>query len=170
MGTCLLIAFNGYSQHSYALDHSKTPAELRVDSIVVSNEINLIQTLVAENQLLKDRLNQLEIQMATLAHSSSPQITWDDQEVKVALFQNTPNPFFEETTIYYKVDKDLKGPVAIWLYTMKGKEIEKYENLSKGLYALRLSSRKLKAGSYIYHLVVQGQIMDSKILMLEKVP
>ncbi|MEM7297519.1 MAG: hypothetical protein AAF391_04550 [Bacteroidota bacterium] len=164
----ILIVFNGYGQQSMYINKAKQTSIIGVDSLP-GNQINeTVFELKTENRLLKDRLKRLEFQMALLSNSGSPNISWNNDDASVALFQNTPNPFYEETTIYYKVDGTIEGPVSIWVYTMKGKEVKKYENLPTGFYALRLRNEKLKTGSYLYHLVLQGQIIDSKILMIKK--
>ncbi|MEL6630689.1 MAG: tail fiber domain-containing protein [Bacteroidota bacterium] len=82
------------------------------------------------------------------------------------LFQNTPNPFTEQTTIRYNLPQDFEN-AALYVYDMNGRQVNSFNNLSrKG--SLTIEGSTLDAGMYIYSLIVDGQEVATKRMILTK--
>ncbi|MEL6733567.1 MAG: tail fiber domain-containing protein [Bacteroidota bacterium] len=82
------------------------------------------------------------------------------------LFQNTPNPFTEQTTIRYNLPQNFER-AALYVYDMNGRQVNSFNNLSrKG--SLTIEGSTLDAGMYIYSLIVDGQEIATKRMILTK--
>jgi hypothetical protein len=85
------------------------------------------------------------------------------------LFQNRPNPYMQETTIEYVLSGDARD-VKIFIFDMSGKEIKKYSlpAVKQGKNILTIKGNELSAGMYIYTLVVDGTLINSRQMILSK--
>lgn len=84
-----------------------------------------------------------------------------------ALYQNTPNPFSNETTVEYYVHS-MKSNAYVVLYDLNGRELNRYAITETGKGFVTISSDKMVAGMYLYSLVIDGQEVDSKKMVLSK--
>ena len=83
------------------------------------------------------------------------------------LYQNTPNPFNQTTKISYELPVDTKE-AALYIYNMQGLQIEEYQIFTFGSGAITISGGHLDAGMYLYSLVADGQLIDTKQMILTK--
>ena len=81
-----------------------------------------------------------------------------------SLGQNIPNPFNQETVINYTLPQQ-SNTASMAVYDLSGKQITSYP-LEKGSSSLTITSEKLAAGIYIYSVLVDGKIMDSKRMVV----
>jgi photosystem II stability/assembly factor-like uncharacterized protein len=87
---------------------------------------------------------------------------------KFGLTQNYPNPFNPVTMIKYDIAK--ASNVSLKVYDVLGNEVALVVsgNLSAGKYAADFNASKLASGIYFYSLIVDGQKVDTKKMMLVK--
>lgn len=110
---------------------------------------------------LEDRLARIEAMLAQGANTVTA------VEVKdAALGQNAPNPFNERTAINYAVPTKANSAV-VEIYNLNG-SLLKSVNVAKGNGTLELNAGELAAGTYTYRLVIDGQIVDTKKMLLTK--
>ena len=83
------------------------------------------------------------------------------------LYQNTPNPFSQSTTIGYYLPADTRE-AAIHVYDMTGGEIAAYPLTSFGNGELTIDGGTFRAGMYLYSLIADGQLIDTKQMILTK--
>jgi len=81
------------------------------------------------------------------------------------LFQNQPNPFSEKTIIRFKVN-DLSKKATIYIFNMQGSLIKSFENLNPELSELKINGNDLAPGMYLYSLVIDGNEVDTKRMIL----
>lgn len=81
------------------------------------------------------------------------------------LEQNIPNPFNSETVIGYTVPDDVKSAVLA-VYDLSGKQIASFPLTEKGTSSITITSEKLAAGIYIYSILTDGKIIDTKRLVV----
>lgn len=83
-----------------------------------------------------------------------------------SLLHNVPNPFNENTQIWYRVET--KSSVAISITDLTGKEIRKIEIgvKEKGTYKIDFSSSNISAGAYFYTLILNGRRCDTKKMII----
>ena len=87
------------------------------------------------------------------------------EEGVAQLFQNTPNPFSETTTIEFYVPKEAKD-ATIYIFTLNGILSQTHKTASRGKGSVTISGSTLSPGMYVYTLVVDGQIVDSRRMIL----
>jgi len=84
------------------------------------------------------------------------------------LSQNYPNPFNPVTNLEFGISK--LGFVSLKIYDMLGKEVATLvnTNLNPGTYKYNYDASGLSSGIYFYKLTVDGNIIDTKRMMLLK--
>ena len=82
------------------------------------------------------------------------------------LFQNVPNPATGETRIRYELP-DGTTDARIGIYQPDGREVSLY-NLSDHRGELVLKAGELKPGMYLYSLIVNGQVQDTKRMVVTR--
>jgi hypothetical protein len=82
-----------------------------------------------------------------------------------AMSQNEPNPFTHETVINYTLPSQV-GSAYVAVYDLSGKQISKFALDQKGAASITITSEKLAAGIYIYSIVADGKVMDSKRMIV----
>jgi hypothetical protein len=85
------------------------------------------------------------------------------------LKQNYPNPFNPTTKILFSI-KDANSNVSLKVYNLEGKEISTLINksLNTGEYQEVFNGSNLTSGIYFYRLTVNGNIIDTKKMVLLK--
>jgi len=81
------------------------------------------------------------------------------------LYQNTPNPFKDGTEIHYQLSPEVQS-ADIYIFSVKGDLLKRYPAPPSGV--VEIKGSHLHAGMYIYTLVVDGQPVDSKRMLLTK--
>ena len=82
-----------------------------------------------------------------------------------SLFQNAPNPFSQKTTIGYNLNEKTQD-ARICLYDMNGTQIRSIKISSTGQGNIVIDAKQLKAGLYLYSLIVDGNLVDTKRMVL----
>ena len=82
------------------------------------------------------------------------------------LYQNTPNPFKEQTIIRFSLADDVQD-AAICIFDMTGKTIKKLP-VSSGMESVSIGGYELGEGMFLYSLVVNGQEIDTKRMIISK--
>lgn len=87
---------------------------------------------------------------------------------QAALYQNTPNPFKIETDIAYRLPSGIQS-AAICIYNINGQQLKRYD-LDTSVISNRVTveGSAFTAGMYIYALIVDGQVIDTKRMILTK--
>ena len=83
------------------------------------------------------------------------------------LYQNAPNPWNSETVIRYSLPESV-GQAVIYIYDMQGAQLMSLPANGRGESQITLTARDLKAGMYLYALVADGTLIDSKQMILTK--
>ncbi|MDO8640038.1 MAG: tail fiber domain-containing protein, partial [Nitrosarchaeum sp.] len=76
------------------------------------------------------------------------------------LFQNTPNPFGESTSISYYLP-DAAANAEMVFYDMYGSEIHRLQLQNKGMAKVDLTTKDLASGIYSYSLIADGKVIDT---------
>lgn len=129
------------------------------------NYIELVPLLIKETQRLSSEVEELK----NLNQSSPTYSKASRNAVQscAALYQNTPNPFSQSTQITYFLPTDTRE-AAIRVYDMSGTEIMAFPIDTFGHGELTIDGGTLRAGMYLYALIADGQLIDSKQMILTK--
>jgi hypothetical protein len=82
-----------------------------------------------------------------------------------SMSQNEPNPFTHETVINYTLPQSITS-AYLAVYDLTGKQITTLTLDQKGASSITITSQKLAAGIYIYSIVADGKVMDSKRMIV----
>jgi hypothetical protein len=97
--------------------------------------------------------------------ASTENISLDEQGDFNILLQNNPNPTTTKTNISYKIiTTSLKA--EIMLFDLQGALIKKYDLKEKGKGNIEILQGELKAGMYLYSLVVDNKEIDTKRMII----
>ncbi len=130
------------------------------------NYIELIPLLIQSVQELSEQVAELQ---GTNVRKSAPASDIDDTPLNIAatLHQNNPNPFTESTVIAYDLPLETQS-AALYIYDMNGVQLAKYDITSFGSSALTIDGSTFDAGMYLYSLIADGQVIDTKRMILTK--
>ena len=81
------------------------------------------------------------------------------------LFQNTPNPFSLDTEISMSLPETI-AEASIIVYNLEGKQLKSLPIRARGKAAVKIQGNELSAGMYIYALIADGKIIDTKRMIL----
>lgn len=82
-----------------------------------------------------------------------------------SLSQNKPNPFNQSTEINYFLPDNVQS-ANIYIYDLSGSQVKNIPIQNKGEGTIIINGSELKAGIYHYILIVNGQEVDSKKMIL----
>lgn len=165
--------FNGVkkpqrSDGLYALNYTafviplvKAVQELSAKNDSLTNVVQTMQTCL--NQICgatgeNNNTNGAPTSVQTIALSST---------TTPLLYQNTPNPFNSGTKINYYLPEGMMG-AAIVFYDNYGNQIKTIPLSQTGTGTLNITSDNLGNGIYSYSLMVNGNIIDTKRMVLER--
>jgi hypothetical protein len=111
--------------------------------------------LEAQATEIEDLKNKLTTGINNQDHSSS----------EIKLYQNEPNPFDQEAIIKYNLPENVTN-AYVAVYDLAGKELEKFLLTEKGEASVKITSDKLSAGIYIYSIIADNKLIDSKRMVL----
>ena len=129
------------------------------------NYIEMIPILLQEIKRLTIEVEELKKEKSV--RSSMYKNILKEEITEAALFQNNPNPFSVETKIEYLLPINTQN-AFLYIYDMNGVQIAEYPITTFGESNIIISGGVLKAGMYLYSLVADGQVVDTKRMVLTK--
>ena len=140
--------------------------------------IKAVQQLTASNDSLQNQitdlqnqLNEIRAQVASLASLGTinkENITTTSIQLSSArLEQNAPNPFNQSTQISYYVPQTA-GNAMIMVTDINGRNIKSIQLGAMGSGQISLQTSQLMSGTYTYSLYVDGNLIDTKKMILAK--
>jgi len=88
-----------------------------------------------------------------------------DKNIAALLYQNTPNPFSQNTTIKCYIPSSAIN-ANIFVYDMQGTQIKKVQINGNGNQNITIQGSELKAGMYMYTLIIDGKEIGTKKMIL----
>lgn len=134
--------------------------------------IGLIPILVQSINELKAKVEELttEKEQEDAPMQNNLQAAQSEVEASLGaakLYQNAPNPWSSETVIRYSLPQSV-ARADIYIYDMQGAQLKCIPAKGRGESQVTLTARDLKAGMYLYALVADGALVDSKQMILTK--
>ncbi len=130
--------------------------------------------------LLVESIKELKAEIATLQGGNNggavvmtraiPGATNIEEAIAVTipmLKQNNPNPFTENTVIEYSLPETVET-ANLYIYDMNGKQIEQIVLAERGNASVTVNGGQLAAGMYLYSLIADGKVIDTKRMILTK--
>ncbi|MDR2085322.1 MAG: tail fiber domain-containing protein [Bacteroidales bacterium] len=133
----------------------------------ITNLEAIVYKQASELFILKENIYDEDVQ---LKNSSNNDINGqeDSENYKNAkLLQNAPNPFFLSTEIKFEIPENFTSAKLI-IYNMQGIEIKSFNIATKGVGNIIIQGSELSAGMYLYTLLVNNRVIDTKKMILTK--
>ena len=163
-----------YGKTHYALDADRLEESfpdlvyIKEDGSKVINYMEMIPLLVQSINELSEEIEVLKGQTSEGAARKTRSATNKKASslTQNRLYQNTPNPFKEQTVIRFSLADDVRN-AAICIFDMTGKTIKKLP-ISSGMESVSVGGYELGEGMFLYSLVVNGQEIDTKRMIITK--
>ncbi len=157
--------------------------EIKVPGFKSVNYIGLIPVLISgiqeqqkqiedqakQNNDLKSQVTELQKQVNELVNRKTGNATGINQPNTsvdgFSLNQNIPNPFSQETVIKYMLPDQINN-AYLAVYDLSGKQITSFPLTEKGAGSITISSERLAAGMYIYSVIADNKVLDSKRMVV----
>lgn len=135
------------------------------DGYLSVNYSELVPLLIRSIQVLKQELDEVKSTRPKARKSaSSTEINASSVSGNI-LYQNTPNPFKEQTIIRFKLAEEVKD-ASICIFDMKGKLLKKLP-ISSGMESVSIGGYELGEGMFLYSLIVNGLEIDTKKMVIQ---
>ena len=162
-----------YGKTHYALDADRLEETfpdlvyVNKDGSKVINYMEMIPLLVQSINELNAKIEVLESQTSEGTARKARSATDIQKSLSGnRLYQNTPNPFKEQTVIRFSLANDVQD-AAICIFDMAGKTIRKMP-VSSGMESVSIGGYELGEGMFLYSLIVNGQEIDTKRMIISK--
>jgi len=83
------------------------------------------------------------------------------------LDQNIPNPFNMATTIGFYLPTTI-GTASVYVYDMNGVQLKSFSVTQRGKGSITVQGSEFIAGMYLYALIADGKVIDTKRMILTK--
>ena len=130
------------------------------------NYLEIIPLLISSVQELNAKIEQYENGGSPIKKTASREAT-DLDAVVNTLYQNEPNPFTVSTVIRCDVAEEV-AKADLYIYNMNGEQIAEYAVTERGETSVTIDGGSLNAGMYLYALVTDGKVIDTKRMILTK--
>lgn len=122
--------------------------------------VKAVQELTALAEAHQKEIEELKQQLFRSGDESL-----DENSKGAVLFQNSPNPFSGNTEIRMSLP-ETAGQANIIIYNLEGKQLKVIPIRTRGNASVTIQGNDLSAGMYIYTLIVDNKILDSKRMIL----
>lgn len=94
-------------------------------------------------------------------------VSLEEHDKAAHLLQNAPNPFIDHTNIQYFIPEN-SGTSFLEIRSLEGTILQSHPILQEGIGSIRIEDTALLSGGYLYTLSIDGQVLDSKIMIIAK--
>lgn len=125
----------------------------------------LCEAIKEQNDMINElnaKVNKLESVVESLNNNAK-----NEKGIEATLYQNTPKPFNNTTSISYEIISSFTS-AKIVVYDFFGAEKVSHDIYSTGSGTIVIESNSLESGTYHYILLVDEFVVDSKIMFLIK--
>ena len=126
--------------------------------------IRSIQELKAELDYVKGNSSRMEARSVSLEDETTDVLSSTIH--RNVLYQNTPNPFKEQTVIRFKLADNVQN-ASICIFDMTGKMLKKLP-ISSDMESVSIGGYELGEGMFLYSMIINGQMIDTKRMVISK--
>lgn len=149
------------------LEIIKEEVQASTNPAVIAERVNELNTMIADLRKLTEELRLenkiIRESLGNCCSNADLGLTASD----AYLLQNAPNPFNGTAFIDYYVPEGLSN-VEIRISDFKGVVLRSYPVEDAGYGKMKVEGEGLSQGSFVYMIVVEGEVIDSKVMMITK--
>lgn len=127
--------------------------------------VPLVKAVQELSTKVEEQQQQIQLLLAQLDSKSEIDKNGVGGNSHATLLQNNPNPFNSETEIKLNLPENV-GLAAIMIYNLEGKQMKNIPVSGRGDVSVKISGSELNAGMYLYTLIVDGKVVDTKRMIL----
>ena len=159
----------------YGLD-AEVLKEVYPDLVYESQEGDLCINYTEMIPLLVQSVNELRAQVVSLQGAQTYNVrARNGNETGIggnaldvpALEQNDPNPFTQTTVVRYTLPESVTS-AFLYIYDLNGTQIDQKTLQDRGKSSVTLEAGSLAPGMYLYALVADGKVIDTKRMIITK--
>lgn len=137
------------------------------DGNVSINYIEMVPLLVQSIKELNAKIEELQgNDVKAVRNRAATSVEGTEAEL-FSVSQNEPNPFTETTTIKLSIPKKTQA-AALIIYDMSGKQLKQININERGKTSVNITSEGFAAGMYLYSLIADGKVVNTKRMILTK--
>ena len=129
----------------------------------------LIEAVKEQQNIIEDlqrKIEKLEAETKTTEKGGTQDINFAHPHT-LTVYQNTPNPFNTNTSIQCFIPENVNA-AQLCVYDMRGVKVKCFDISERGSVELQIQASSLSAGIYAYTLTGDGQVSDTKQMILTK--
>ena len=130
------------------------------------NYSEIVPLLIRSIQALKQELDEVKSMRPKARKATSTTGVNASTASGNILYQNTPNPFKEQTVIRFKLAEGAQD-ASVCIFDMTGKLLKKLP-VSSGTESVSIGGYELGEGIFLYSLIFNGQEIDTKRMIISK--
>lgn len=133
------------------------------------NYVEMVPILVQAINKLSAKIEELEEGNAAkknLSRTASTSGTGDNL-VMLSLGHNKPNPFGTITSIDLSIPDDVQK-AFIYVYNLQGQKVDQVDITARGKQTIQLNAATLSDGMYLYSLIADGKVVETRRMIVEK--
>ena len=123
------------------------------------------QVIEAQNQKIAEIEENCCNQTKSLKSGLLENSETDSEVNETKLYQNAPNPFNVQTTIRFEIPKVVQN-AQLHICNMTGTHLKTIQVNQRGPESVIINANEFNAGMYLYSLVCDGKIVDTKQMLL----
>lgn len=164
----IAILIKGFNEQQDLIENQQQEIGI-LQRTVLAQEQDIIKLKSLESTVKK--LEDIIKECCTKSQNAPPMPTSIEKPGSIdemaVLYQNTPNPFTSNTEIMCYLPESTTNAV-ISIYNLQGAELKSFPLTQVGLSSVTVHGFELPAGMYLYTLVVDNEIIDTKRMILTK--
>ncbi len=154
------IVFFDNSSNLYSVNYIELIPVL-VEALKEQQEI--IENLSAQIQAFEQDCCNNKLKSLSLTTETTNELMNEDAK----LYQNTPNPFTNQTEVRCFIPKEAVKSM-LHIFNMNGTQLEQINITGTGNQQITINGNRLKPGMYLYSLVIDSKEIDTKRMILTK--
>lgn len=140
----------------------------QITPFLVKGVQELQEKIEEQNTRIQEKQDEIE-ELKNIVHKlgtlTGLDLSVENIKPSAILYQNTPNPFKENTVITYNLPKTF-NTASIMVFDMTGELLKTYPIETEN--ELTIEGKEFKPGMYIYSLIVNDIEVDTKKMILQK--